>query len=106
MDVIGQQVNGTWGYFGYDGLGSLRQITDGLGALQYAASYDPYGVPFETSGSLTSSLGYTGEFTDPNGLVYLRARYLQPGYGTFLSKDPFEGVMEKTDRVAQRLQLR
>ncbi len=71
----------------------MRQLTDILGELHYAANYDPYGNPFETSGSLTSALGFTGEFTDPNGLLYLRARYLQPGYGAFLSKDPFEGLL-------------
>jgi RHS repeat-associated protein len=41
------------------------------------------------------SFGFTGEQTDANGLLYLRARYAQVGTGTFLSKDPFEGFMQR-----------
>jgi RHS repeat-associated protein len=37
--------------------------------------------------------GYTGEMEDPNGLVYLRARYYSHNLGTFISQDPYEGNM-------------
>jgi RHS repeat-associated protein len=37
-----------------------------------------------------SDFGYTGELTDPNGLVYLRARYYNPSLGVFPSLDPLE----------------
>ena len=95
LDVIGQQQSCGWGYFGYDGLGSGRQMTDSAGALAYMANYDPYGLPLELGGDLTTALGFTGEYTDPTGLVYLRARYMSPTMGMFLSKDPFEGVMQR-----------
>ncbi|MBL8161402.1 MAG: hypothetical protein JNJ61_05400 [Anaerolineae bacterium] len=36
--------------------------------------------------------GFTGELTDSNGLVYLRARYYSPALGVFASQDPFEGI--------------
>ena len=54
---------------------------------------DPYGNPLEQFGTLTTSLGFTGEYTDPSGQLYLRARYANPSTGTFLTRDPFEGVM-------------
>jgi RHS repeat-associated protein len=92
LDVIGQQTGSQWSYFGYDGLGSVRHITDPTGSLQYAASFAPYGSPFEQFG-LGSSLGFTGEQTDLNGLLYLRARYYNPALGAFLSRDPVQGVM-------------
>jgi RHS repeat-associated protein len=92
LDVIGQQQNGTWGYFGYDGLGSVREVTDNLGALQFATSYAPYGSPFEQFSTPSTSLGFTGEMTDPSGLLYLRARYMSPDFGSFLTKDPFPGI--------------
>ncbi|NOG52030.1 MAG: hypothetical protein HND48_23265 [Chloroflexi bacterium] len=38
-----------------------------------------------------TAYGFTGELTDGNGLVYLRARYLAPGLGTFASRDPWRG---------------
>jgi hypothetical protein len=43
-----------------------------------ATNYAPYGVPFETYTTLDSALGFTGEFTDTNALVFLRARYYSP----------------------------
>jgi len=49
--------------------------------------------------TLSSNLCYTGEYTDPSGLVYLRARYMNPSLGVFLSKDPFAGW---TQRVMSR----
>jgi len=36
--------------------------------------------------------GFTGEMTDDNGLVHLRARYYDPTVGVFASLDPFEGM--------------
>jgi RHS repeat-associated protein len=50
-------------------------------------------VPIEQSGAGITSLGFTGEYTDPSGLLYLRARYMNPSTATFLTKDPFEGIM-------------
>jgi len=37
--------------------------------------------------------GFTGEMTDDNGLVYLRARHYAPSIGSFVSLDPFEGMI-------------
>lgn len=39
-----------------------------------------------------TAYGFTGELTDGNGMVYLRARYLAPGLGTFASRDPWRGT--------------
>jgi RHS repeat-associated protein len=50
-------------------------------------------VPIEQSGTVTTSLGFTGEYTDPSGLLYLRARYANLSTATFLTKNPFEGYM-------------
>jgi hypothetical protein len=54
LDVIGQQKNSAWSYFGYDGLGSTRQLYDNTGVVGYSASYEPYGVPFEQAGTPTN----------------------------------------------------
>jgi RHS repeat-associated protein len=69
-----------------DALGSVRGIADGNGTLVGSRSYEAFGVPRTTSG--TSSLfGFTGEPSDSTGLVYLRARSLDPAAGRFLSAD-------------------
>ncbi len=90
-DVIGQQTNGNWSYFQYDALGSVRQITDSTATVTYAANYTPYGIPFETYGA-GSALGFAGEYTDATDLIYLRARYMDPLTGSFLTRDPVWGV--------------
>jgi len=93
--VIGQQQSANWSYFGYDGLGSVRQVTNSTGVVGYSANYDPYGNPLEQFGTLPTNLGFTGEYTDPSGQLYLRARYANPSTGTFLTRDPFEGYMQR-----------
>jgi RHS repeat-associated protein len=87
------QVNGAAPeYFLTDGLGSVRQLVDGAGNITLAKSYQPYGTEMSSVGSGASSYGFTGEMTDPTGLIYLRARYLAPNDGRFLTKDTWEGV--------------
>lgn len=67
---------------------------DSTGAIDYAISFDPYGVPTEQYvGANNTNLGFTGEQTNANGLVYLRARHYDPGLGVFLSRDPVLGAI-------------
>jgi RHS repeat-associated protein len=96
LDVLAQQKGTTWSYFGYDALGSTRQLTDTVGGARETVSYDPYGTPFEQSGTYTSTLGFTGEYTDATSLVYLRARYYNSATATFASMDPVQGLVGKS----------
>lgn len=93
-DIVAQQSDAAWAYFLYDGLGSVRGLSDSHGALFNNLSYDPYGVPYHTASE--TPLGFTGEHTDPNGRLYLRARYYAPPHGLFLTRDPVEGVWERS----------
>jgi RHS repeat-associated protein len=68
-------------------------MTDSSGTPTYAASYDPYGNPLDQTSPTATNQGYTGQQTDSDGLIYLRARYYNPSMGTFLNRDPFGGVM-------------
>jgi len=77
-------------YFMTDALGSVRQLTNGSGAITYASAYDPYGVVTATSGASGTPYGYTGEYTS-NDLVYLRARHYDPAMGRFLTRDTWGG---------------
>jgi RHS repeat-associated protein/uncharacterized repeat protein (TIGR01451 family) len=69
-----------------DALGSVRGLANASGAQAGATDYDVFGSTRARSGS-SSVFGYTGQQTDPTGLVYLRARYLNPGLGRFLEPD-------------------
>lgn len=67
-----------WDYMLQDGLGSVRN--DGM-------SYTPYGKPLASYGE---GFGFTGEYTDANDLLYLRARYYAPEMGLFTALDPLK----------------
>ena len=79
-------------YYLGDALGSVRQISDESGELLLTQSFDPYGGILAQEGSTQSIFGYTGEQTDPSGLVYLRARYYSMEQGRFITEDPYPGI--------------
>ena len=54
-------------------------------------AHDTYGSQTQQSGTSQTVFGFTGEETDSNGLVNLRARYYNPVIGQFFSLDPLEG---------------
>ncbi len=55
-------------------------------------SYDAYGNLLEKEGDTENELLYTGEqYNSATGLYYLRARYMNPGTGTFISMDSHRG---------------
>jgi RHS repeat-associated protein len=69
-----------------DGLGSVRGLTDGTGAVVGSKSFDAFGATRASSGT-QSMFGYTGEPSDATGLTHLRARDLDPSIGRMLSAD-------------------
>jgi RHS repeat-associated protein len=85
---IAQHRAGGVDYFLGDALGSVRQLVDGDGNVILTKGYAPYGEVMGSAGSGATSYGYTGEFTDSTGLVYLRARYLDPYLNQFIQPDP------------------
>jgi RHS repeat-associated protein len=54
--------------------------------VQKSYTYDVYGKPTAT-GSLANEFDFAGQQTDPTGLQYLRARYMDPATGRFISRD-------------------
>jgi RHS repeat-associated protein len=80
-----------WEYLLPDALGSVRQIADASGNVTLAKSYEPYGSVLSTNGSASSIFAYAGEQIDTTGLIYLRARYMNPRLGIFLARDPWSG---------------
>ncbi|MGJ3239890.1 MAG: peptidoglycan DD-metalloendopeptidase family protein [Anaerolineae bacterium] len=83
---------GDWSYYAQDGLGSVRAVVDDSASVERSMAYDPYGNP---TGSLPLDFGFTGEQTDENGSVFLRARYYEPELGVFNALDPFEGLLDR-----------
>lgn len=86
-----QVLNNTWttSFYGYDGGGNVRQLTNSAGTITDSYEYDAFGNSFTISGTTPNNYLYRGEQWDPDlGLYYLRARYYNPTTGRFISEDP------------------
>jgi RHS repeat-associated protein len=76
-----------------DQLGSVRALTSSAGQVVNRYDYDAYGKLLTSSGTVVNPFRYAGQYTDTeSGLIYLRARYYDPGTQQFLSRDPQEGA--------------
>lgn len=89
-DLISMNTGGSVYCYHYDALGTTRQMTDSTGTVVKGYTYDGYGNVVAQSGTVGNTYGFTGQqqFAEGDGLVYLRARYYQPSFGRFVSRDP------------------
>lgn len=65
----------------------MRQLTDASGQVTLANTYEPYGNLAQTAGRAQTSYGFTGEWTDPSGLVYLRMNRVYGGFRTYSQQE-------------------
>ncbi|MFP5226056.1 MAG: RHS repeat-associated core domain-containing protein, partial [Acidobacteriota bacterium] len=89
-----QIVNNAWmpSFYGYDGFGTVRQLTSLTGAVTDSYEYDAFGNQITHTGTTPNNYLYRGEQFDSDlGLYYLRARYYNPQTGRFMSRDPNDG---------------
>ena len=66
------------------------------GTLHTKYSYTDYGVRdsgYDVLNTSSNPIGYTGEYLEPTGLLYLRARYYDPYTSTFISEDIYHGIL-------------
>ena len=91
-DLLSMEKDGRIWYYIYDGHGSTRLLTDGEGRVTDRYSYDACGNLLQKEGGTQNDFLYTGEQYNANtGLYYLRARYMDPSTGTFISMDSYPG---------------
>ncbi len=86
-----QQIGGAWtpSFYGYDGHGNVRFLTNNAGTVTDSYDYDAFGMPITTTGTTPNNFLYSGEQYDSTlGLYYLRARYYNLATGRFLTMDP------------------
>jgi len=92
LQRLGVYQQGDWYYPQADALGSVRQWTDAQGIVLGLQGYGPYGEALVPLGPPPVPWGYTGEWEDASGLVYLRARWYNGAWGRFTQVDPLPGV--------------
>ncbi len=89
-----QIVASTWtpSFYGYDGGGTVRELTNSAGAITDTYDYDAFGNEVNHTGTTPNNYLYRAEQYDSDlGLYYLRARYYNPATGEFMSRDPSGG---------------
>ena len=87
-------------YYHYDGLGSVRSMSDSKESIKTIYLYDAFGQTRKEMGHVDNDFRFTGEqMDDETGLIYLRARYYDPNVGRFISKDPFTGFVSDTQSL-------
>ena len=86
-------ISGSWtpAFYGYDGDGDVRFLTDASGAITDTYDYDSFGNLVGTTGTTPNSYLYKGENFDADlNLYYLRARWYDPVTMRLLSRDPLD----------------
>lgn len=79
-----------------DSRGSTIALTDVTGTVTDQFGYGPYGEALGHTGTSDTPFQFNGQFgvqTDPNGLLYMRARYYNPAIRRFVNQDVlFENI--------------
>lgn len=82
--------NGEYKIYHYDYRGSVVAVTDGEGSITDEIQYNSYGSVVGRTGTDLLIIGYNGRdgvLTEPNGLLFMRARYYSPALKRFMNAD-------------------
>ena len=93
FELISKSEGSSAFYYLYDGGLSVRALTDESSSVIDTLDFDAFGNETEKVGTTDNSYGFQGEEKDETGLYYLRARYMDPGTGTFTSMDTYGGSL-------------
>ena len=104
-DTLISQIRGEErSYYLYDGHGDVRGLLDTEGTITDTYRYNAYGELLEQTGNTENHYRYTGEYYDStSNLYYLRARYMNPSTGTFISMDSYQGSIYDPDTLHKYL---
>jgi RHS repeat-associated protein len=82
----------TFAYYGLDGHGSVRFLTNASGVITDTYDYDAFGNLVSSTGTTFNNYLFAGEQFDPAlGIYYNRARYYDQRQGRFWTADTWQG---------------
>ena len=92
LSLISQSQASGRSFYGHDGLGSVRLLTDTTGTVTDHYDYDAFGSTISQVGVTPNNYLFAGEQFDPDlGVYYNRARYYDQTKDRFRTMDSFEG---------------
>ena len=87
--ILGIDALGTKTYYQQNGHHDTLLVSDKNGNTVSSYVYDAFGTQLNSNANDTNPFRYTGEYFDAEtGFIYLRARYMNPETGRFISEDP------------------
>jgi len=92
--LIGEETNGEFKTYHFDSRGSTVAFTDEQGNITDTFAYDTYGKLLARTGETNAIFLYNGRdgvITEPNGLIYMRARYYSTELRRFINADIVAG---------------
>ncbi|MBQ0012754.1 MAG: hypothetical protein KBT07_08620, partial [Clostridiales bacterium] len=94
LELISREEKSETSFYVYDGTGSVCALTDEDGNLTDKYVFDVFGSEISHTGDSDNVYGFQGEMLDDEtGFYYLRARYMNPTNGTFISMDTYAGEL-------------
>ena len=93
FELISRREGTAASYYVYDGVLSVRALTNETGTVTDTLVFDSFGNETTKTGSSDNPYGFQGEEQDETGLYYLRARYMDPATGTFTTMDTYGGSL-------------
>jgi len=88
LNLIAAESNGFRLYYLYNAHSDITQTADSYGAVVNNYAYDAFGNELNPDPNDSNPFRYCGEYYDiETGNYYLRARYLDPSIGRFISAD-------------------
>ena len=90
MGIISSDVNNAANYYIFNGHGDTVALK-GSSSVIASYTYDAFGQELDGVDGVYNPFRYSGEYADvESGMIYLRARYYDPGLGRFISEDPIK----------------
>ena len=91
LRLVARQYDNTTEYYNFNGHGDTTSLVDASGNVVVNYAFDAFGNQLTEAQNDTNPFRYCGEYQDfETDMIYLRARYYDPGIGRFISEDPIK----------------